>query len=144
VRIEERCTIMVPRHQVWDVVSDVSKTGTFLEGMRFWPIEGEPTSGERARFTIRAHVGSAEVGGVVEIIEWDPPHELAWTSITGIQQRGRWILNGTGRRTEVIFRLQYQAAGGFLAVIADRLGGRMVRRNVRESLGNLQRMLEVR
>ena len=28
----------------------------------------------------------------MEVVEWDPPHELAWTNITGIDQRGRWIL----------------------------------------------------
>lgn len=144
MRIEERLTINVPRQRVWETISDISKAGAFMEGIRFWPVEGEPTTGLRARYTIRTHVGSAEVGGMVEIIEWDPPHELAWTSITGIQQRGRWILHGLGKRTEVIFRLQYQAPGGIVAVLADRISSRPVKRNVRGSLGNLKRMLEVR
>ncbi|MGZ5316522.1 MAG: SRPBCC family protein [Solirubrobacterales bacterium] len=144
MRIEGRCTIEVPRQQVWDTVSDVTRAADFMEGFGFWAIDGEPTTGERARYTVRAHVRSAEVGGVVEVIEWDPPHEVAWTSITGIQQRGRWILHGQGKRTEVILRLQYQAPGGLLAVLADHLGGRILKRNVRASLGNLKRMLEVR
>ena len=44
----------------------------------------------------------------------------------------------------MIFRLGYQSPGGVLALVADRIGGRMVRRNVRRSLGALKRMLEVR
>jgi uncharacterized membrane protein len=144
MRIEERVTIAVPRQEVWETVSDISRAGLYMEGMRFWTVEGEPTTGERARYTMRIHVGSAEVGSTVEIIEWDPPHELAWTSVTGLQQRGRWILHGLGKRTEVILRVQYQAPGGLLALVADHVGGRVLKRNVRASLGNLKRMLEVR
>ena len=62
--------------------------------MRFRPVDGEPTHRPARPLHRPAQVGSAEVGGVVEVIEWDPPHELAWTSITGIEQRGRWILHG--------------------------------------------------
>jgi uncharacterized membrane protein len=144
VRIEEKVTINASRERVWTAVSDISVADAYLDGMRFTPVEGEPSTGLRARYAVRAHVGSAEVGGIVEIVEWDPPHELAWTSITGIEQRGRWILHGTDRRTEVIFRLGYQSPGGILALVADRIGGRMVRGNVRRSLGALKRMLEVR
>ena len=115
-----------------------------MEGSASGTIDGEPTTGERARYTVRAHVRSAEVGGVVEVIEWDPPHELAWTSITGIQQRGRWILHGQGKRTEVILRLQYQAPGGLMACSPTTSARRLLKRNVRASLGDLKRMLEVR
>jgi uncharacterized membrane protein len=144
MRIEERITVNVPRQQVWEWVNDPEKVGTFMEGIRFWTVEGEPSMGERARYTVRVRVGAAEVGSLVEIIEWDPPHEIAWTSITGIQMRGRWILHGLGKRTEVILRISYQAPGGIIAVLADRVGGRMVKGNVKASLGNLKRMLEVR
>jgi uncharacterized membrane protein len=144
VRIEERVTINAPRERVWSTVSDIAGATVFMEGFRFSTIEGEPATGLRARYTVRAQVGSAEVGGVVEVVEWDPTHELAWTSITGIEQRGRWILHGNERRTEVIFRLSYQSPGGVLGLVADRVGGRTVRRNARRSLGALKRMLEVR
>jgi uncharacterized membrane protein len=144
MRIEESVTIAAPRDKVWETVSDIAKASVFLEGIRFWTIEGEKSTGERARYKVRIKAGSAEVGGVVELIEWDPPHELAWTSITGIDQRGRWILHDRGNRTEVIFRLGYQVPGGLFALVADRIGSRTVRRHVRGSLGALKRMLEVR
>jgi len=144
MRIEERVEIQAPRERVWEAVSDPSKASDFMEKMRFWTVEGEPATGHRARYTVRATVGSAEVGGLVEVTEWDPPHELAWTSITGINQRGRWILHDRNNRTEVIFRLGYQVPGGLVALIADRVGSRAVRRHVRSSLEALKRMLEVR
>ena len=144
MRIEESVTIGAPRDQVWEAVSNIATASVFLQGIRFWTIEGEKTTGLRARYKVRLKAGSAEVGGVVELIEWDPPHELAWTSITGIDQRGRWIVREQGNRTEVIFRLGYQVPGGLAALVADRIGAIGVRRNVRGSLEALKRMLEVK
>ena len=144
MRIQESVTINAPREKVWEAVSEIKKANAFMDGIRFTAIEGEETTGLRARYKIRLKAGSAEVGGVIELTEWDPPHELAWTSITGIDQRGRWILRPAGKGTEAILRLGYQVPGGVLALIADRIGSRTVRKHVRESLGRLKRMLEVR
>ena len=64
-----------------------------------------------ARYTMRMRVGSADVGGLVEIVEYDPPRDIAWTSITGIDQRGRWRLRERGDgRTRVTLRLSYGVA----------------------------------
>ena len=143
MRVSESVRVTAPREDVWMIVSDPSGYPQFMEGVNFGTVEGEPPVGHRARYTLRMEVGSAEVGGVVEVIEWEPPHELAWTSITGIQQRGRWILRDCGEnRTDVELRFSYQAPGGVLALVADKLSVRMVRRNVRRSLEGLQRLIE--
>ena len=42
-------------------------------------------------------VGSAEVGGLIETVEFGPERDLAWTSVTGIDQRGRWRLREAAR-----------------------------------------------
>ena len=127
-----------------DLDNVLTDTGTTLPA-RFTGVEGERSEGLRARYKIRLRAGSAEVGGIVEVIEWDPPHELAWTSITGIDQRGRWILHEKGKnQTEAILRLGYQVPGGLMALVADRIGSRAVRRSLRDSLGGLKRMLEVK
>jgi uncharacterized membrane protein len=144
MRIQESIEIDAPRERVWEAVSDFKTASAFLQGIEFSTMEDEKSSGDRARWKIRVRAGSAMVGGVVEVIEWDPPHELAWTSITGIDQRGRWILHEKGNGTEAILRLGYQVPGGVMALIADRIGSRPVRRNVRESLGALKRLLEVK
>jgi uncharacterized membrane protein len=145
MRIDESVTIDATREQVWGAVSNPATAQAFLDGMRFATVDGEPEAGPRARYAVRTRVGSAEVGGLVEVTEWDPPHELAWTSITGIDQRGRWIMREQGpNRTKVTFRLGYQAPGGVFAVLADRVSSRMVKKNVRSSLAALKRMLEVK
>ena len=144
MHVEQKTTIDCPRDEVWPWVSDPAKMEKFMHEVTFEPVAGEPTTGQRARYQLRMRVGSAMIGGVVEVTEFVPPHEIAWTSVTGIDQRGRWILREQGRRTEVIFRASYQVPGGLFALIADRVGSRQVRKNVRESLAAMKRMLEVR
>lgn len=143
MRVNESITLAAPRDEVWLIVSDPSGYPQFMEGVNFGTVEGEPPVGHRARYTLRMEVGSAEVGGVVEVTEWEPPHELAWTSITGIQQRGRWVLRQCGpSETAVTLRFSYQAPGGVLALVADRLSVPMVRGNVRRSLAGLKHLIE--
>ena len=68
---------------------------------------------------MRMHVGSADVGGLVEVVEFDEPGDMAWTSVTGIDQRGRWRLRETcGRPHRVTLRLTYDAPGGLLGMIS--------------------------
>jgi len=142
MRVQSSIRIDAPRERVWELVSNPRNYERFMEGARFWHLEGEPDTGPRARYTLRMRVRSAEIGGVVEVIEWDPPHELAWTSLTGIDQRGRWILHRDGSGTEVIFRLGYHAPGGLMALLADRIAAPFVRRNVAGSLASLKRLIE--
>lgn len=78
----------------------------------------------------------------MEVVEFDPPHELAWTSVTGIDNRGRWILRDCDGETEATLRFSYQVPGGVLALIASRLGAPVIRRDVRRSLAALKEVVE--
>src|SRR5262249_56330677 len=83
------------------------------------------------------------IGGVVEVSEFDPAHDLAWIGVSGVSQRGRFRIrdNGNGQ-TKVIFRLSYESAGNLLGLIADRVAARQAARNMTAPLKNLKRMLE--
>ena len=100
MRVEESITIAAPREEVWRYVSEPERYSEFMVGSTWSPVHGEPTSGPARPLTLEVQVGSIDLGGVVEVVEWDPPHELAWTNITGIDQRGRWILRDRGSETE--------------------------------------------
>ena len=81
------------------------------------------TAGLGARYRMLIRVGAADVGGLIEIVEWQPEGDMAWTSVTGIDQRGRWRLRDLGDgRTRVTFRFAYGVAGGGIAgLIAERV-----------------------
>src|SRR3989440_1186434 len=92
---------------------------------------------------MRMEVGWAQVGSLIEIVEWDRPADMAWTSITGLDQRGRWRLREQdGGQTKVSLRLSYQAPGGLLGLVSDRVSSPLVSRNLRETLKRLKTAVE--
>ena len=142
MRVEEWIRIDAPREEIWRYVSEPERYSEFMVGSTWSPVPDEPSSGPRARFEICIEVGSIDLGGIIEVVEWDPPHELAWTNITGIDQRGRWILRDRGDHTDVTIRLSYQVPGGFLALVASQLGKPLIQRDARQSLQALREAVE--
>jgi uncharacterized membrane protein len=142
MRVDESIRIAAPREEVWRYVSEPERYSEFMVGSTWSPVPGEPASGLRARSSIAIRVRSIDLGGVVEVVEWDPPHELAWTNITGIDQRGRWILRDCGAETETTLRVSYQVPGGLLALVASQLGRPLIQRDVRRSLEALNEAVQ--
>src|SRR3954449_12566175 len=143
MRIEKTCVIDASRDEVWEVVSNPANYKELLHNVPVFEHEGGPEQGKGARYSLRMHVGSADVGGLVEIVEFDEPGDLAWTSVTGIDQRVRWRLRELpDGRTRVTLRLSYDAPGGILATIADRLARSMVSENLEKSLEGLKSEFE--
>jgi uncharacterized membrane protein len=142
MHIEESIEVGAPRQEVWKLVSQPQRYEEFMFGTHWAPVNGEPVSGPRARFQMTIEVRSIDLGGLVEVVEWDPPHEFTWTSITGIDQRGRWILRDCPAGTMATIRASYQVPGGVLALVASRLSKPLIRRDLKRSLGALKDVLE--
>jgi len=140
MRIDECIEINAPRRVVWDIVADAEQYPTFMSGVTRWDVKGDDGAmGKGARIDMRMQVGSAQVGSLIEVVEFDECSELAWTSITGIEQRGRWRLREVGPgRTKVTLRLAYQAPGGLAGWLADHVAARGVRANLRRSVHALK------
>ena len=144
MRIAEKVDVAAPRELVWDQVSDPARVLDFFAGVTRWEVEGEQRTGLGARYRMLMRVGSAEVGGLIEVVESQPECDLAWTSVTGIDQRGRWRLRGApdgGTRVEL--RLQFDVPGrGVSSWLAEQLAVPIVRGNVRRTLAQLKRAVE--
>ena len=115
-----------------------------MSGVTRWEVEGRKKRGCGARYRMLMQVGSAEVGGLVEVVEWEDPGDMAWTSVLGVDQRGRWRLRELDDgRTRVELRFAYGVAGagipGWIAelVAAPQLGG-----HLRRTLRQLKRQVE--
>lgn len=136
--------ISAPIETVWGVVSDPERALSFMSGVTRWEVEGDEPVGLGARYRMLLRVGSAEVGGLIEIVEWDPPKELAWTSITGVDQRGRWRLRSVAPgRTKAEIRLAAGVAGsGVPGWIAERLAQPIVSSHLRNTVTQLTRLVE--
>jgi uncharacterized membrane protein len=145
VRVQTGIDIAAPAPLVWAFVTDPTRYLHFMNGITRWEVAGDQARGCGARYRTLMRVGSAEVGGLIEIVEHDPPRDLAWTSVTGIDQRGRWRLRerANGARTRVELRLQYGVAGsGLIGWLAEQVAAPAVRENLRRSLRELKRQAE--
>jgi len=143
MRVEKKIVIEAPCEEVWDLVRDPANYPRLMHGITRFDQKNEQEPGVGARYTMRMRVGSADVGGEVEVVEFDPNRDMAWTSVRGIDQRGRWRLReAPGGGTTVTLRLSYDAPGGLLATLADRLSAPMVADHLERSLENLRRELE--
>jgi uncharacterized membrane protein len=136
--------VPAPVESVWSIVSDPREALNFMSGITRWEVDGELATGLGARYRMLFRIGSAEVGGLIEVVEWRPPYELAWTSVTGLDQHGRWRLREAAPgRTRVELRLAYGVAGsGIFGWIAERVAAPTVSGHLRQSLEQLQRLVE--
>jgi uncharacterized membrane protein len=143
MRVAVYTKIAAARQRVWDYIVDPDRHLEFMDGMTRWEVESTKRSGVGARFAMRLRVGSVELGGVVEIVEFDPPCDMAWTSITGVNHRGRWRLrSGKDGRTQVELRVTYYTPRGFIGPIADIIAWPIVRRQLQRSLRQLAQRVE--
>jgi uncharacterized membrane protein len=136
--------ISAPPDLIWEFVDDPSRYLHFMAGITRWEVVGEQRVGIGARYRILMRVRSAEVGGLVEVVEWNEARDMAWTSVTGIDQRGRWRLRARpDGRTRVELRLSYGVAGsGLFGWLAERVAAPTVQENLRRSLHQLKRQVE--
>ena len=133
MRVEQTVVVNAPREVIWDCVTDPATYTDFFAGMTRFDVESRRRRGCGARYRMLLRVGSAEVGGLIEVVEFEEPGDMAWTSVLGLDQRGRWRL-----------RERYHAPGGLLGWMTDRLAAPIVRRHIHHTLQNLKRQIESR
>jgi uncharacterized membrane protein len=144
MRVAARIQVSAPATEVWAFVTDPSRYLHFMSGVTRWEVSGEQATGLGARYKMLMRVGSAEIGGLVEIVEFDEHGDIAWNSVTGIDQRGRWRLRERDLgRTDVELRLSYGVAGsGLGGWLAEQVAAPTVRGHLRRSLQQLKRQVE--
>jgi uncharacterized membrane protein len=130
MRIEEQCDVGATAARVWRLVSDPTRLGRLDAGVIVEPdTDGPP--GLRSRFRVMLRVGPVPAGGDVEIVEFIPRRELAWTSLTGVDQRFRLRLRALdGGRTRLTLRFSYSSPGP-LGLVADLVSYSRVRETMR-------------
>jgi uncharacterized membrane protein len=144
MRLSESIIVSAPPKLVWDYIADPDNALRFMSGITRWEVEGDTRAGLGARYRMLMRVGSAEMGGLVEIVEFSEPLDMAWSSVTGVDQRGRWRLRRAGGgRTRVEFRFAYGVAGaGIAGYISERVAAPLIRGHLRRTLQELRREVQ--
>jgi uncharacterized membrane protein len=144
MRINHATTLAAPIDDVWAIVTDPERVLGYMSGVTRWEVAGDRATGLGARYRMLFRVGAAEVGGLVEVVEFDEPFDFAWTSVTGLDHRGRWRLReAKGGRTRIELRLAYVVEGaGLSGWVAERVAAPTVSGHVRRTLQQLGRLVE--
>jgi uncharacterized membrane protein len=144
MRVNADRLLAAPIEDVWATVTDPERVLSYMSGLTRWEVAGDLRTGLGARYRILFRIGAAEVGGLIEVVEFDEPCDFAWTSVTGLDHRGRWRLReAPGGRTQVEFRLAYVVAGaGLSGWVAERIAAPTIAGHVRRTLQQLERLVE--
>ena len=89
MRVQADIDISAPPELIWDYITDPARCLHFMSGITRWEVASDQTRGLGSRYRMLMRAGSAEVGGLVEIVEYDEPRDMAWSSVLGLDQRGR-------------------------------------------------------
>ena len=144
MRLNESIEIAAPPKLVWEYITEPSNALHYMSGVTRWEVVGEQRTGLGARYRMLIQVGSAEVGGLIEVVEFSNERDMAWSSVTGVDQRGRWRLRALGlERTRVELRFAYGVAGsGIVGYISEHVAAPGLSRHLRRSLQQLKRQAE--
>jgi carbon monoxide dehydrogenase subunit G len=144
MRIDESTLVAAPPETVWNYLADPENYLRFMSGITHWEVVGERVNGLGARYRILLRIGAAEVGGLIEMVEWNEPFDIAWHSVTGVDHRGRWRIREQGEgRSKIEFRFAYGVVGGGIAgLITEFAAALTVRRHMRRTLRDLKRQVE--
>ncbi len=138
MRIEESLTTRAAPAAVWKLIGDPSALSEFSGRISAKPLHADEKPGAGARYRVLLDFGAAPVGSNVEIVEYVPARELAWTSITGVDHRFRLRLRAAadGGSTRLTLRFGYTSPG-ILGSLADLAAFRSVRSILHEAVVNL-------
>jgi uncharacterized membrane protein len=144
MRVVAQIDVSAPAEAIWAFIDDPSRYLHFMAGVTRWEVAGDQERGLGARYRNLMRVRSAEIGGLIEVVEYDAPRDMAWNSVTGLDQRGRWRLRERSvGRTHVELRLSYGIAGaGIGGWLAEKVSAPTVGDHLRRSLQQLKRQVE--
>jgi uncharacterized membrane protein len=144
MRLNESVAVSASPQTIWDYLADPENYLRFMSGITRWEVVGERANGLGARYRMLVQVGAAEVGGLIEIVEWIEPYDIAWHSVTGVDQRGRWRIRAeSDDRTKIEFRFAYGVVGGGVAgLLTEFAAAPTLRGHMRRTLQQLKRQVE--
>ena len=143
-KIEKSIEINAPVAKVFALVNDWHNTLGYMESFTKFEPTTEMEEGDGARFVYALKAAGMEMGGEMEISEWEQDKGWSMTSTKGMKTNARWAFEPlTENSSRVTFTTEYEVPGSFLGAIVDKL---LVERtneaNAEKSLQNLKRMAE--
>jgi carbon monoxide dehydrogenase subunit G len=142
MRIEARLPVAAAPDEVWAVVSDPCVIGALSDTLLVEELEPGSKPGIGARYRALLRVGPVPVGGNVEIIEFNEPRDMAWTTLTGVDHRLRIRIRERAEDgTWLTVRFAYDSPG-LLGSVADLVSFPTVRGAIHDLLRQMVERVE--
>ena len=142
MRIEARLPVAATLDEVWAVASDPCVIGALSDTFIVDEMEPDSKPGVGTRYRALLRVGPVPVGGNVEIIEFNAPRDMAWTTLTGVDHRLRIRIRDRAEGGSWIsVRFSYDSPG-LLGSIADLASYPTVRTAIRGLLRDVVERVE--
>ncbi len=142
--IDRTRTIAAAPQEVWDVLADFGAISTWVDRIDHSSILVHGADGDRIGTTRRVQMGRNTL--VERIVEFDPPHTLAY-DIDGLPQRlrrvtNRWTLRPSGESTVVTLTSTIEIGSGRIQQLAEHVVCRVIARESDGLLAGLAKRLE--
>lgn len=142
MRIETRLPVAATPDEVWAVASDPCAIGALSDTFLVEELEPGSKPGIGTRYRALLRVGPVPVGGNVEIIEFDEPRDMSWTTLTGVDHRLRIRLRPRADGgTWLTVRFAYDSPG-LLGGVADLVSFPTVRSAIHELVRQIVERVE--
>ena len=133
--IETRAFLPADTHTVFRLLRNVEDFPRYTGAVE----TVTPLGGERYRWEVR--VAGVRYEWVVEIIQSDAPEHIAWKSVTGIANSGRYRLSPVQGGTDLRLVIDYTLNSRLLDKTVGRVAGPVVRRISAEVLERVRQRL---
>ena len=142
-QIDRTRTIKAPPQDVWDVLADFGALSAWVDRVDHSSILVHGADGPIGTAR-RVQMGRQTL--VERIVEFDPPHTLAY-DIEGLPTRlrkvnNRWTLRSSGQSTEVTLTSTVEIGSGRIQQLAERVMCRLMTRESEGMLAGLANRLE--
>ena len=135
-------TINAPVEAVFGYVDNYKNTTKYMKGLTRWEPAGDIVHGKDAEFDVVMKAGPANLGSIVHITGWTENKTIAWKSIEGFKQTGKWAFTKKGDTTEATFDMDYELGGGIAGKLLAKAADPVVRMNLESSVTALKEQTE--
>ena len=140
IKIEKE--IAAPVETVFAYVDDHKNTTKYMKGLTKWAPTTDVVHGKDAEFEVVMKAGPKDLGSVVHITAWTENKTIAWKSIEGFKQTGKWVFTKKGDSTHVVFDMEYDLGGGIAGKMLGKVAEPVVRSNLVQSVNDLKTQTE--
>ena len=135
--------IAAPVEAVFAYVDDHKNTTKYMQGLTRWKPTTDKVHGKDAEFEVVMKAGPMDLGSVVHITDWKENATIAWKSISGFKQTGKWAFKKKGESAcEATLDMEYDLGGGIAGRMVGKVAEPAVRHNLTKSVEALKETTE--